>query len=126
MAKRGRKRAAIDRTEFEKLCELQCTLIEIAAFFGHDTDTIEKWCEREYGKKFSEVFAEKRCGGKISLRRKQFETALEGSVPMLIFLGKNWLAQSDRVQSEFEITRKEGKLADLIDGLLENDCDDDI
>lgn len=32
-----------------------------------------------------------------SLRRKQFEMAMAGSIPMLIFLGKNYLKQSDRL-----------------------------
>ena len=46
---------------------------------------------------FSEVFSEKRCRGFISLRRAQFQKAIdEKNTAMQIFLGKNWLGQSDK------------------------------
>lgn len=76
---------------------MQCRKEEIAEFFGCDADTINHWCKREYGKNFSAVFAEKRVIGFISLRRAQFQKAIdEKNTAMLIFLGKNWLGQRDR------------------------------
>lgn len=95
MAKKGRPRKEIDKALFEKLCGLQCTLGEMAAFFGCSEDTIQRWAEREYGKAFSAVFEQKRGAGKISLRRMQWRLA-EKSPAMAIFLGKNLLGQSDR------------------------------
>lgn len=92
--KTGRPRAQIDQTEFEKLCALQCTREEIAGFFNCSEDTIERWCGREYGETFAVVFAKKRVGGKISLRRSQFRLA-EKSAAMAIWLGKNYLDQHD-------------------------------
>lgn len=49
---------------------------------------------------FSGYFAQKRGTGKISLRRKQFQTALagKGNVSMLIWLGKQWLGQKDAAE----------------------------
>ena len=90
----ARPRIIIDKSQFEKLCGLQCTEEEIAGFFGCSTDTIERWCRRTYRQRFSAVYAEKRGLGKISLRRAQFRLA-EKSAAMAIFLGKNYLGQHD-------------------------------
>lgn len=82
----------------DKLLEIHCTLREVAYFFGCCIDTIEAACKREKGVNFSEYKAEKESAGKISLRRKQFEIAMQGKVPMLIWLGKQWLGQSDKTE----------------------------
>lgn len=95
--KNGRPRIEIDKEQFEKLCGLQCTKEEISAFFNCSDDTIERWCDREYGKSFAVVFKQKREFGKISLRRTQFKLA-EKSAAMAIFLGKNMLGQTDHVE----------------------------
>jgi hypothetical protein len=105
----GRPRIEIDREQFEKLCELQCTLIEISNYFDCSEDKIEMWCKEEYNKGFSEVFRQKRGKGKVSLRRTQWQLA-ETSVPMAIFLGKQYLGQKDKV--EFEDNRKDDEAFD--------------
>ena len=105
MARTGRPRIEIDKVQFEKLCAMQCPLDEIAGWFFCSEDTIENWCKRTYkdekGKpmRFSDVFAIKRQGGKISLRRAQFELAKK-SPAMAIFLGKQYLGQRDNIQYE--------------------------
>lgn len=71
MAKRGRPLKEINKTQFEKLCELQCTLHEIMCFFDVSDKTLESWCKRTYSMNFSEVFKLKRQAGMISLRRMQ-------------------------------------------------------
>jgi len=45
---------------------------------------------------FSEVYAQKRGSGRISLRRIQFRLAQKNAA-MAIFLGKNMLGQTDKV-----------------------------
>lgn len=93
--KGGRPKKYIDKQLFEQLCGLQCTLEEMEAFFNCDHKTIARWCRETYeGKRFSQVFREKRQIGKISLRRKQLRLA-ERSAAMAIFLGKNYLGQRD-------------------------------
>lgn len=93
----GRPRKEIDKREFEKLCALQCTMSEISSWFGCDKKTLIAWCERTYNAEFSTVFAEKSEKGKISLRRRQWQLA-EKSPAMAIFLGKNLLGQTDKVE----------------------------
>lgn len=102
----ARPRIEIDREQFEKLCSLQCTLTEIASFFNCSEDTIENWCKREYKKGFSDVFRIKRSVGKISLRRTQFQMA-EHNVTMAIWLGKQYLGQSDKQEVEVAINEDE-------------------
>ena len=85
----------LDKRLFENLCGLQCTEIEIATCLNCSVDTLERWCKREYKRKFAEVFKEKRTRGFVSLRRMQWKLA-EKNAAMLIFLGKNYLGQSDK------------------------------
>ena len=92
----GRPQKEIDKKIFENLCGLQCTLEEIAGVFDCSVDTIERWCKREYGETFAEVYKKHSAKGKMSLRRIQFKLA-EKSAAMAIFLGKNYLGQKDNI-----------------------------
>ena len=92
----GRPRKEIKQKEFENLCGIQCTKLEICAFFDVTDKTLESWCKRTYHAGFSEVFSQKRGMGKISLRRKQWQLA-EKSASMAIWLGKQYLNQRDNV-----------------------------
>ena len=113
----GRPQKEIDQTQFEKLCGLQCTQEEIAGWFDCSPDTIENWCKRTYRESFSEVFEKKREAGKISLRRSQWRLA-EKSAAMAIFLGKNYLGQSDHVVIEDRSALD--KLDEILKGTQEN------
>ena len=98
MANMGRPRKQIDKTEFEKLCFLQCTEREFCSWFDVSDETLNKWCKENYdGRTFLDVFKEKRENGLISLRRTQFQLA-EKSPAMAIFLGKNLLGQTDKME----------------------------
>lgn len=90
----ARPKKQIDKIQFEHLCGLQCTEEEICYFFSVSDKTLIRWCKETYGKSFSEVFKEKRAVGKISLRRNQWKLS-EKSAAMAIFLGKNYLGQTD-------------------------------
>jgi len=100
MAKRGPKPVKIDWEQFDKLCYIQCTVREIAAWFDCSVDTIENRCWAEQGMKFSDYYAEKKEKGLISLRRLQYQAAEKANVVMLIWLGKQYLGQKDRQETE--------------------------
>lgn len=95
----GRPNKEINQKQFEQLCWIQCTEEEICAVLDVCHDTLEDWCKKTYDKPFSQVFRQKKQGGKASLRRTQWRLA-ETSVPMAIFLGKNMLGQSDKPEIE--------------------------
>lgn len=90
----------IDKKIFENLCMIQCTEEEMCDVFEVNTDTLNKWCKKNYtdekGKPmcFSEVFRQKRGKGRTSLRRKQWNLA-DKNAAMAIFLGKQYLGQKD-------------------------------
>lgn len=106
----GRPLIAIDWVDFDKLCQLQCTQREIASWFDCSEDTIERACLRDQKMAFAEYFEQKRGRGKIALRRKQYELAMSGSPVMLIWLGKQYLGQSDKQVVEQTTNIHEEKL----------------
>lgn len=97
-SKTGKFGNGVDKGEFEALCSVMCTEREICAYFNVSHDTINRWCHQEYGCTFTEAFEQKCMYGKVSLRRLQYQSAENGNVPMQIFLGKQWLGQSDIVE----------------------------
>lgn len=88
----------IKKEQFESLCNLQCTLDEIAGFFKCSSDTIERWCKRTYNQGFAETYKTYSQNGKISLRRYQYRMA-EKNPAMAIWLGKQWLGQTEKVEA---------------------------
>ena len=72
MAQMGRPRIEINKEEFEKLCALLCSEEEIASWFDVSVDTLCRWCKREYGVTFAEIYKTKSEKGRIALRRYQF------------------------------------------------------
>lgn len=100
----ARPRKEIEWPIFDYLCANQCTLEEIASVLKVSADTVERRVFEEFGKSFAEVFDQKRKAGFASLRSRQFEVAMSGNVPMLIWLGKQYLGQSDRQIQKTDLT----------------------
>ena len=125
---KGRPRVQINWADFDKLCSMHCTLIEIADWFGCSEDTIERACKREKGEIFAEYYKKRTARGSVSLRRAQMQKALgtepkpiidvdgrvlldkkgnpvftKGVTPsdtMLIWLGKQYLGQHEKFTEE--------------------------
>lgn len=106
MAKAGRKPVELDKERFEEMCEFQCTKKEICLEFNITSNTLADWCKRTYGANFSTVFAQKRQKGFQSLRSAQYALALQGNTTMLIWLGRNWLGQTDKPIQEVKTPAK--------------------
>ncbi len=97
--KSGRPQFPIDWETVDGMCAIQCTGMEIAGVLGCSYNTLVRAIKREKELTFEDYFAQKSAEGKVSLRRKQYDTALEGNTTMLIWLGKQWLGQADRIES---------------------------
>jgi hypothetical protein len=113
--KRGRPKKSVDLELVERLASIQCTHSEIASTLGVSVDTLQR------NKDFAVVYKRGAEGGRKSLRRMQFESANKGNVVMQIWLGKQYLAQSDhgplqvrRVSPLENMTSAE--LAKMLDG----------
>lgn len=96
MARTGRPKVKIDWEQFDKLCYLQCTIAEIAHFFDCSHDTIERAVKREKKMTFASYYSIKKEGGRIAVRRKQYQIMESGNVAMAIWLGKQILGQRDK------------------------------
>ena len=93
------KKYEIDGEQVEQLSSFGCTNTEIASFFGCTESLLRK--------SYSEFLTKGRQQGKIRLRQAQYRRAIgnkdkqgkylnDGSVPMLIWLGKQMLGQSEQ------------------------------
>lgn len=101
----GQKKQAqekIDKVQFEKLCNLQCTKTEITGYFGVSEQTLLRWCKETYNEDFGTIFEQKKGNGKIAIRRFQLQQA-EKNPTMAIWLGKQYLGQTDKTEVKKEI-----------------------
>ena len=93
----ARPEAKIDLVELEKLCGMQCTDEEVAAFFGVSTRTIER---RRKVERFHEIMERAKAKGRVSVRRNLFRLASGGNVAAAIFLAKTLLGYRDVLSNE--------------------------
>lgn len=114
MPRTGRPKKEYDKKTFSDLIGIGCGAEEICWVFRDDAgkptniDTLSRWCVREFGMTFQEY---RRQNGamalKIRLRNAQMKLA-ERSAAMAIFLGKNYLGQTDAqppAQAENELLK---------------------
>ena len=95
--KGGRPNKPIDYAKLSKMCAIHCTGEECSSILDMDYDTLNRNLIADGHGGFADYFKKHSATGKMSLRRKQFTKAVdEGSVPMLIWLGKQYLGQKDK------------------------------
>ena len=109
MADAGRPRIEVDWNVIDGLLKIQCTGEEIASFIDVSYDTLERRCKDDKKMDFADYSAQKRFGGKPSLRRAQWKLAVEDQNPtMLIWLGKQMLDQRDK--ADIDNTSSDGSM----------------
>lgn len=97
----GRPKKGIDQKQVESLAAIQCTFEEIALVVGCSKKTLQR--------RFAKVIEAARKTGRASLRRVQWDAAMNGNITMQIWLGKQILKQSDDPQ------RKKPKPSDFVE-----------
>lgn len=85
----GRPRAELNIKLIRDLARIGCTLAEISSIVGVNEKTIRRRASDEVEKGHNEM--------RTTLRRWQYIKAKDGNVAMLIWLGKQFLAQRDRI-----------------------------
>lgn len=93
---KGRPKKILNQNGIETvktLARIQCTDEEIASVLGATVDTL---LNKNNKAAFLEAKAQGQESGKASLRRMQFKTAEAGNATMLIWLGKQYLGQTDK------------------------------
>lgn len=94
----GRPRKEIDWDQLYNLCQIHCTEAEICSVFMISDETLNTRVKEQGYDNFLEYY-KKHCGeGKISLRRAQWKNALGGNGTMQIWLGKQYLGQTEKIE----------------------------
>lgn len=80
----------------ENMSKIMCTEEEIADVLECSRDL---FYTKENENLYRQAIEKGKAMGKQSLRRKQYEVAMKGNSSMLIWLGKQWLNQTDKVEA---------------------------
>ena len=87
-----KKANEIDESIVQRLAEIGANVGHIAYALNTTEDTLHDHFRRELDAG--------RSNGDVTILKKQYEVAMKGSVPMLIWLGKQRLGQTDKTQTE--------------------------
>jgi hypothetical protein len=101
---RHKAEETIDLQVLEKLGNIHCTQPEAAAVLGIGLSTLEAVLQRS--PEARDAWERGLLMGNASLRRKQFELALDGDRTMLVWCGKNTLGQTDKQTIEHLTTEQ--------------------
>jgi hypothetical protein len=111
----GRPKIDIDWKMVNNLAGIMCTQEEIAGVLQVSIETLSRKSKKEHRMPFVDYLKKHQSNGKASLRRKQFEAALKGNITMLIWLGKQYLDQSDTLTQKLEQTQIYSELQSMSD-----------
>lgn len=92
----ARPKLEIDPKIVEAMAYAGAPNTDIAAFLGVNEGTIRK--------RFSDLLEKTRAGRRTKLREYQWELAKKGNPAMLIWLGKQYLGQSDKQETKTDGT----------------------
>ena len=99
----ARPKIDIDPVKVKQLAEIGCKVKEIAVLLECSEDTLHR--------RFAAELIKGRERLKQSLRMWQIQSAQKGNIAMLIWLGKQYLDQSEKIETE--VTTKEAIICDL-------------
>ena len=86
----GRPKKVIDYKLVEQLGSIQCTQEEIASALDISVRTLQR------DEEFCRIYKSAMDDGRKSLRRLQWDAAYNGNTTMLVWLGKQYLKQTDK------------------------------
>jgi hypothetical protein len=103
--KRGPKGPSKDLSDkdFEKLVsmiKIQCTQDEICSVLGMSDTTLNRRLKERDIENFEALYKKENADGCKSLRRMQWDAAENGNATMLVWLGKQYLGQRDKLNTE--------------------------
>lgn len=87
----ARPKLEIDERKVRTMASFGCTYEEIASVLGCSVKTLKR--------RYKEAFNRGQDAMRASVRRMQVEKAEAGNVTMLIWLGKQYLGQTDRTDT---------------------------
>jgi len=81
----------IDEKLLRSLAKIHCTWEEMSSIVGVSVDTLSR--------RYAEIINSARAEGKLSLRRYQWQMAEKENLGMLVWLGKQHLGQSEKIEN---------------------------
>lgn len=91
--------------QIEGLAAINCTWSEIVAVTGIP--------ERTAKRKFGTIYKKGRESGKSSLKRKMWEHAMGGNTTMMIWLSKQMLGYTDKVEEKTKVESTETRVIEV-------------
>lgn len=93
----GRPRKKIDPEQVKRLAAINCSYAEIAAVLQCDESTLTR--------RFAQLIKDGRANGRSSLKRAMWKKAIDQEHPtMMIWLSKNMLGYSDKIEYQGDST----------------------
>ena len=117
MSKRGRPMVEFDYDELYELSKTHCSFVDLAKFFNCSESTVNDRYRDD--PEFKIAGDRGRFEAIKGLRRRQLELAMDGNTQMAIWLGKQLLGQTDRVDVD-QLSRVEPISIEIVnpDGTL--------
>ena len=92
----ARPEKEFDWSKLDAILQYGACLSDCADIMGVSEDTVLRRIKKEFDSDFATYRIKKMSKMRIGLSRKQIEVAMSGNVTMLIWLGKQYLGQSDK------------------------------
>lgn len=92
----GRPRKEVDLKLAADLVRIQCTADEVCGVLDVSPDTLDRRLKEAGWNNFADFYERHAAEGRASLRRDQFKAARKGNSSVLIWLGRQYLGQTDR------------------------------
>lgn len=99
--KGGRPKIEVSYDMIKKLASIFCTGEEIADILEISYDTLERRIKSKYKCSFADYIKKYNNTGKASLRRMQFKSAEAGNATLQVWLGKQYLGQTDKQEIDY-------------------------
>ena len=107
LKKRGPKGVSkpLEEKDFQRLLNMiriQCTQNEICDVLDMSDTTLNRRLQERGYANFEDFLKKHNSEGKMSLRRMQWQAAENGNSTMLVFLGKQYLGQKDKIENKVD------------------------
>jgi len=102
----GRPKIEFDEKDWKLLdvmCQFKHYEEDIASRLGVSLSTMKRRIREKHDMSFEQYRRKIMTRTVHNLFQKQYEVAMSGSVPMLIWLGKQWCGQTDKVENHHVI-----------------------
>lgn len=77
---------------------------KVADAMGVSVASLRRWILKKYDTTFERLIEQKRETLKMNIAAKQYEMAMKGNMTALIWLGKQWLGQKDKHETDVNLT----------------------